>query len=172
MAAQNKSKQNKNNIFRRSPFGWLLIIFLLIMLANSLSNVPVNGIPKEISYSQFFHILRDNPDKIRSVTKMETVLQGELTDNSKFFVNIPDNDQELLSLMRQNLKSFEVKPARTFWISLLLNLGPILLLIFFWWMMAARGEQLGSRIMSFGKVRSKIQSETERATFNDVAGVS
>ena len=37
--------------------------------------------------------------------------------------------------------------------------------------MASRGEQLGSRIMSFGKVKSKIQSETEKATFNDVAGV-
>jgi cell division protease FtsH len=171
MPAQNKSRKSKNNIFKRSPFGWLLIIFLFIMLVNSLSNVPVSGIPKEISYSQFFHILKDNPEKIKSVAKTETVLQGELTDGSKFFVNMPDNDPEMLSIMRQNLKNFEVKPARTFWISLLFNLGPILLLIFFWWMMAARGEQLGSRIMSFGKVRSKIQSETEKATFNDVAGV-
>ena len=168
---QNKPKPNKNNIFKRSPLGWLLIIFLFIMLVNSINNIPISGVPKEITYSQFFRTLRDNPDSIKLATKTETILQGEFTDNSKFFVNLPDNDPEMLSLMRQNLKNFEVKPARTFWVSLLFNLGPILLLIFFWWMMAARGEQLGSRIMSFGKVKSKIQSDNEKATFNDVAGV-
>ncbi|MDD5128344.1 MAG: ATP-dependent zinc metalloprotease FtsH [Candidatus Omnitrophica bacterium] len=169
---QNKPKPNKNNIFKRSPLGWLLIIFLFIMLVNSINNMSITGIPKEITYSQFFRTIRDNPETIKQATKTETILQGEFTDNSKFFVNLAENDPELLSLMRQNLKNFEVKPARTFWVSLLFNLGPILLLIFFWWMMAARGEQLGSRIMSFGKVKSKIQSETEKATFNDVAGVN
>ncbi|MFA6129785.1 MAG: ATP-dependent zinc metalloprotease FtsH [Candidatus Omnitrophota bacterium] len=171
MPLENKPKSNKNNIFKRSPLGWLLIIFLFIMLVNTINNIPTNGIPKEISYSQFFRTLRDNPGNIKNATKTESILQGEFSDNSKFFVNLPDNDPEMLALMRQNLKNFEVKPARTFWISLLFNLGPILLLIFFWWMMAARGEQLGSRIMSFGKVKSKIQSDNEKATFNDVAGV-
>ncbi|MCM8781394.1 MAG: ATP-dependent zinc metalloprotease FtsH [Candidatus Omnitrophica bacterium] len=49
----------------------------------------------------------------------------------------------------------------------------MILLILFWWMMASRGEQLGNRILSFGKVRPKIHSEKdgERVTFNDVAGV-
>ncbi|MDD5561400.1 MAG: ATP-dependent zinc metalloprotease FtsH [Candidatus Omnitrophica bacterium] len=171
MPIQNKPKINKNNLFKRSPLGWLLIIFLFIMLVNTINNIPITGIPKEIPYSQFFRILRDNPESIKQATKTEIILQGEFSDNSKFFVNLPENDPEMLSLMRQNLKNFEVKPARTFWISLLFNLGPILLLIFFWWMMAARGEQLGSRIMSFGKVKSKIQSDNEKATFNDVAGV-
>ncbi len=171
MPMQDKPKSNKINLFKRSPFGWLLLIFLFIMLVNTINNIPITGIPKEITYSQFFRTIRDNPESIKQATKTETILQGEFSDNSKFFVNLPENDPEMLTLMRQNLKNFEVKPARTFWVSLLFNLGPILLLIFFWWMMAARGEQLGSRIMSFGKVKSKIQSENEKATFNDVAGV-
>jgi cell division protease FtsH len=171
MATQKKPKLNKTNIIKRFPFGWLLLFFLLIMLMNSFSNIQATGIPKEVSYSQFYQTLKNNPELIKKVTKIETVLQGDFSDNSKFFVNFPENDPEMLSLMRQNLKNFEIKPARTFWISLLFNLGPILLLIFFWWMMAARGEQLGSKIMSFGKVRSKIQSNNEKATFDDVAGV-
>ncbi|MCX5669006.1 MAG: ATP-dependent zinc metalloprotease FtsH [Candidatus Omnitrophica bacterium] len=171
MEPQKKPKLNKTNILKRFPFGWLLVFFLLIMLMNSFNNIPVTGIPKEISYSQFYQTLKNNPESIKKVTKIETVLQGDFSNNSKFFVNIPENDPEMLGLMRQNLKSFEIKPARTFWITLLFNLGPILLLIFFWWMMAARGEQLGSRIMSFGKVKSKIQSNNEKATFDDVAGV-
>ncbi len=171
MPTQNKPKSNKNNMFKRFPFGWLLVIFLFIMLVNTFNNVSVTGVPKEISYSQFYQTLKDNPGRIKKVTKTETILQGDFSDNSKFFVNIPENDPEILSLMRQNLKNFEVKPPRTFWVSLLFNLGPILLLIFFWWMMAAKGEQLGNRVMSFGKIKPRIQGETEKTNFNDVAGV-
>jgi cell division protease FtsH len=169
------NKNNKNNrkinIFKRFPLGWVLGIIVFFMVINSLST-SITGVPKEMTYSDFYNELKDHPEKIKSVVQMETVLQGENTDSSKFFVNIPERDPELLNLMRQNLKSFDVKPPRTFWTTLLFNLGPILLLIFFWWMMAARGEQLGNKIMSFGKVRTKIQStDREKVTFNDVAGV-
>jgi len=169
MNPQNKNKPNPPNN-KRFPFGWLFVFLLFILLVNSF-NMPVNGISKEITYSQFYKALKDDPSNIKKVTKMENLLEGEFSNNSKFFVNIPENDQELLNLMRVNLKNFEVKPARTFWISLLLNLGPILLLIFFWWMMASRGEQLGSKIMTFGKIKSKIQTNSDKATFDDVAGV-
>ncbi|MFA5062521.1 MAG: ATP-dependent zinc metalloprotease FtsH [Candidatus Omnitrophota bacterium] len=160
----------KKNVFKRSPFGWILAIILVFVVLNSIS-IPINGIPKEITYGNFYSILKNNPEKIKTVTKMEALLQGEFTDNSKFLVNIPDNDTELLNLLRQNVRGFDVKPPRTFWSSLLFNLGPILLLIFFWWMMAARGEQLGNKIMTFGKAVPKVHSGIEKVTFNDVAGV-
>ncbi|MFA5149849.1 MAG: ATP-dependent zinc metalloprotease FtsH [Candidatus Omnitrophota bacterium] len=160
----------KKNIFKRSPFGWILAIIIFFILINSF-NVPMSGMPKEVPYGAFFAILKNNPEKIKTVTKVENLLQGEFTDNSKFLVNIPDNDTELLNLMRQNVKSFDVKPPRTFWTSLIFNLGPIFLLIFFWWMMAARGEQLGNKIMTFGKVAPKVHAGAEKVTFNDVAGV-
>jgi len=173
MANHNIPKSKKNKILRRFPWVWLLVIIVFYLLMNSLT-IPMTGIPKEISYSDFYGVLKSTPEKIKSVSKIETVLQGEFTDNSKFFVNIPDNDTELLSLMRQNLKRFDIKPPRTLWANIFYSLGPVVLLIFFWWMMAARGEQLGNRIMGFGKVRPKIHSEKEgeKVTFNnDVAGV-
>jgi len=160
----------KKNAFKRSPFGWILGIILFFVIINSLS-IPAGGVPKETAYGNFFSILKNDPEKIKSAVKMETILQGEFSDNTKFLVNIPDNDPELLNLLRQNVRSFDIKPPRTFWTSLIFNLGPILLLIFFWWMMAARGEQLGNKIMTFGKAIPKIHSATEKVTFNDVAGV-
>ena len=170
--ANNNYKQKKNGKIKRFPIVWILGFFAFLMIINSF-NVPISGVTKEMAYSEFYKVLKDTPDKIKTVSKIENVLQGEFTDGSKFSVNIPDNDQPLISLMSSNLKHFDVKPPRTFWASLLFNLGPILLLIFFWWMMAARGEQLGNKIMTFGKVRPKIQTgnEGEKATFNDVAGV-
>ncbi len=173
MPGKNNPNLKKNNIFKRFPFGWIFAIIIFYFLFSML-NLSVTGVPKEISYSEFYSTLKDAPDKIQSVTKIETVLQGEYIDHSKFFLNIPDNDQELLNLMRKNLKSFEVKPPRTLWANLLFNLGPVILLIFFWWMMAARGEQLGNKVMGFGKIQPKIHSDkqAEKVTFHqDVAGV-
>ncbi len=170
MANNKVPKSKKNNIFKRFPFSWLLIIiffYLLIILPNML----VTGVTKEIIYSDFYRMLKNEPQKIKSLVKTENELQGEFRDGTRFKLTIPDNDQELMNLIRQNVANFEVRPLRTFWAALLFNLGPILLLILFWWMMAARGEQLGNKIMTFGKIKQKIQSDTEKATFNDVAGV-
>ncbi len=172
MAKNHFPKLKKGNLFKRFPFGWIFALVIFYLLISSI-NLSITGIPKEIPYSDFYRMLKDSPEQIKSVAKIETVLQGEFADNAKFFVNIPEDDKDLLSLMRQNLKHFEVKPPRTFLANLFYSLGPVVLLIFFWWMMASRGEQLGNRILSFGKVRPKIQSdkESEKVTFNDVAGV-
>ena len=165
----NKLKNGRG--LKGSPFTWIIVFFLFLLFINSL-NIST-GIPTEISYSKFYSILKDTPDKIKAVTKVESRLEGEFADHTKFSVNIPDNDTELLSLMRTNLKSFDVKPPRTFLAALLINVLPFLLLILFWWFMAARGEQLGNKVLSFGKIRPKINSEKEgdKVTFNDVAGV-
>ena len=172
MPDDNIPKYKKKKLFKRLPWGWIFALIIFYIFISSL-NVSMTGVPKEISYSEFYKILKDDPAKIRSLTKIETELTGEFTDNTKFKLNIPDNDQELLSLIREKEVHFEVKPARTFLAALLFNLGPILLLILFWWLMASRGEQLGNRILSFGKMRPKIhgEKEGEKVTFNDVAGV-
>ncbi|MBL7151451.1 MAG: ATP-dependent zinc metalloprotease FtsH [Candidatus Omnitrophica bacterium] len=167
-----KKTNHKNNVFKRFPFGWILALIIFFIIINSY-NMSLSGVPKEIAYSQFYNILKNQPQTIKSLTKVENRLEGEYSDNSKFFLYIPENDTVLLNLIRQSQLPFEVKPPRTFWVALIFNLGPILLLIFFWWMMASRGEQLGSRIMGFGKMQPKIHSEKDgdKATFNDVAGI-
>ncbi|MDP2940967.1 MAG: ATP-dependent zinc metalloprotease FtsH, partial [Candidatus Omnitrophota bacterium] len=113
----------------------------------------------------------DNPKEIKYLVKTENELRGEFSNGAKFKLTIPDNDQGLLNSIRNNVSNFEVKPLRTFWAAMIFNLGPILLLIVFWWMMAARGEQLGNRIMTFGKMKPKVHVDTEKVTFDDVAGV-
>jgi len=151
---------------------WILVIFGLFYLLNSIE-ISSKGIPREISYSEFYRILKENSQNIKSLSKTDTLLQGEFQDGAKFFVNIPENDQELLSLIRDNVSNFKINPVRTLWANLFFSLGPILLLILFWWIMASRGEKLGDRILSFGKVRPRIhtEKEAEKITFNDVAGV-
>jgi len=172
MPNNNGHKFKKNKALKRFPWGWLIAIFLLYLFIFSPFIQMPNFAPKEVAYLEFYKTLKDSPGQIKSVVKTENVLLGEFVNNTKFTVNIPESDPELLSLMRTNLNDFDVKPPRTLLAGILLNLLPVGLLIFFWWMMASRGEQIGNRIMSFGKISPKIHSEkNEKVTFNDVAGV-
>ncbi|HAH21140.1 MAG TPA: cell division protein FtsH [Candidatus Omnitrophica bacterium] len=149
---------------------WLLIILGAIYFLNFVNIMPI----EEIKYGDFYRLLKENPASgaIARVAKIDSRLEGELKDKKKFIVLIPDNDRDLLALLRENVSHFEIK-TQPLLMSLLFSLGPVLLLIFFWWLMAARGEQLGNRIMGFGKIRAKLSDETkaQKTTFNDVAGV-
>lgn len=162
-----KKKLNQKTVL------WVIILLGMFYLLNSIE-VSVKGIPIKIAYSDFYKALKDNPDNIRWVTKVEgeLKLEGEFSNGSRFFVYIPENDPELLNLMRQNVKNFSVRPP-SIWGNLFFQLSGVILLILFWLWMANRGEQLGSRILSFGKVRPKvrIEGEGEKITFGDVAGV-
>ena len=171
--ANNKIPGSKKpSILKRFPLGWLIAVIVFYLFISSI-NFSVTGVPKKMAYGEFYGILKDSPAKIKSLSKTENLLEGEFNDNTRFFVNIPDNDTELLNLIRQNVKQFDVRPPRTLLTNLFYSLGPVVLLIVFWWMMAARGEQLGNRVMGFGKVRPKLhsESESEKVNFNDVAGV-
>ena len=166
-----KSKMNKMNA-KRPNIIWLLIIIGIFYLINFVSvSLPV----KEIKYGDFYRLLKENPvsGSITQVAKVDSRLEGELKDKSRFFVLIPEGDLELLALLKENVPHFEIK-QQPLLLSLVFSLGPVLLLILFWWLMAARGEQLGNRIMGFGKIRPKLaeSDKREKITFNDdVAGV-
>ena len=84
MANNKISNPKKRNILQRFPFGWIFAVIILVMLFNSLS-VPISGVPKEISYSDFYKALKEHPEKIKAVTKTENVLQGDFMDNSRFY---------------------------------------------------------------------------------------
>ncbi|MBD3263607.1 MAG: ATP-dependent zinc metalloprotease FtsH, partial [Candidatus Omnitrophica bacterium] len=123
--------------------------------------------------------LKNNIDKpvIKSVTLTENLLKGEFTEGAgggEFYLYIPPEDKELLSLLRKNVADFEVEPARTMWVNIFYSLGPMLLFILFLWYFSYRGSQMGSRVWGFGKSRA-VAMDKERSTkitFNDVAGIN
>ncbi len=68
---------------------------------------------------------------------------------------------------------WQVKPASTMMMSLLLNFVPILLIFGLIWFFMFRQMQGGSnKAMSFGKSRARLANQTDKvASFEDVAGV-
>lgn len=173
---KNPKKTNPpNNNFLRSGF-FIMAIFLGILWLTSLFSAGMGGMVKKLTYSEFYYKLEHNLEKrqIASVKMIDNLIQGEFTEDAgRFYLHIPQEDEELLTLLKKNVEKFEVEPPRTFLSNILFSLGPILILIGFFWYMSYKGNQMGSRVWGFGKSRAKLmdKEKTTRVTFGDVAGI-
>lgn len=151
-------------------FVWFLVILTTFYMMGIIQNNI--SVRKELTYSEFYKVLKDSPSRLRSVAMIDNILQGEFTNGSRFFVNIPPDDKDLLSLLRVNAPDFVVKPAKTMWLNILFSLGPVVLFIAFLWYFSYRGAEVGNRIWSFGKIKARLGSDNnEKVTYADVAGV-
>ncbi|MDD5496702.1 MAG: ATP-dependent metallopeptidase FtsH/Yme1/Tma family protein, partial [Candidatus Omnitrophica bacterium] len=155
---------------------WVLITLGIIFLFNTWTQTGEKPV-QEMPYARFFEMVKSNAgtNEIKSSIKVENIIKGELSDGSKFTVNIPENDQDLIRLLRENVRDFDVRPPKTLWMNIFYYLGPTVLFIVFLWLFAYRspgGPGGGGRILSFGKSRATLASEsTRKVTFEDVAGV-
>jgi len=84
--ANNAPKSKKNNGFRKIPLGWILAFIVFLLFINSLNLTPISGLAKEISYSEFYRTLKNNPQNIKSLVKFENELQGEFKEDRKSVV--------------------------------------------------------------------------------------
>ena len=116
---------------------WMLVALGVMFLLNSWLQ-KFEKPTQELSYSKFFEILRNNPSAqaIRSCVKTEGIVRGEFADGTVFVVNIPENDQDLMRLLRENVRNFDIKPPKTLWVNLFYSLGPMLLFMLFLWLFA------------------------------------
>ncbi len=168
----------------RPPYPWLrwlvwgMLGFTLFYLFR-LNGITPEGLPQEISYSEFFRWLsseKDSDPKIRSAVLIGNEIRGQLVQGRPFRVAIPDptQDTELIRKVRERVPDFRVEiPRASFWLNFLFNLlGPFLFLALIW-MLMFRGQQGGGRLLSFGKSRARqvLPEEAQRITFSDVAGV-
>lgn len=173
-----KGKKIKNKKSPPKPPGkWILWIILILgaMYLFRIGSLATEGLPREISYGQFYSLVKNNKEtrQIRAVVRIENIVRGEFADGSKFIVNIPNDDPDLMKLLRKNVADFTIRPPRTLLVNLFYSLGPMVLLILFFWFFVYRGAtQAGGRILSFGKSRAREMSEDKiKVTFKDVAGV-
>ena len=168
----NKTKPTPPQGVRKGGFPlfvWLLFVLGAAYLLGIYQNNAVTR--KELTYSEFYKVLKENPTNLRSVSMIEDTLQGDLANGSKFIVYIPTDDKDLLALLRTNAPDFTVKP-KTGWINFLFTFGPVVFFVAMLWFFSYRGSEMGNRIWSFGKVKARLGSDSkEKVTFADVAGV-
>jgi len=168
-----KTENKPGNKINKNVLLWIGLFLLLIYIFR-LDSFSAASAPRELTYGEFYRLLKENSQTaaIKSVVKIEDQLKGALSSGVHFTVRIPQEDPELLSLLRNNVPDFDIKPPKTLWANIFYSLGPMLLFIGFLWFFVYRGAQGGGKILSFGKSRAKqISGDKLKITFDNVAGV-
>ena len=155
---------------------WVIIACIFLIIASQPTPNSSKAAAK-MTYSQFYAALKTNKEtqqikKISLAEGAENVVRGTLKDGSEFRLNIPNDDKDILALMRENVGDMTVQPLETFWSQVFFSFVPVFLIIFFIWFLSRRGAEMGNKIWSFGKSRAKVTDKGQnKITFADVAGV-
>ncbi|UCB57790.1 MAG: ATP-dependent zinc metalloprotease FtsH [Candidatus Omnitrophota bacterium] len=157
----------------RSLLLWLLIIMSLISLYR-MGSVSIQGEPYKPSYSEFYQMVKGNKEsgQIASAVRAESTIEGKLSDGRRYIVYVRPENEDIDTLLAENVADFSYKTAR-WWAAVLYSLGPMILFILVLWFFFYRGAtQGGGRLLAFGKSRAKeLTSDRLKTTFKDVAGV-
>ncbi len=176
---ENKKKTQNPNFIRGATI-WI-IIFMGLMALTNIFSFKLNI--KELNYSEFYRLVEDNPrnNTIKLAKETDNEITGEFTEKGAkeigegkeyFKVYIPENDKDMLALLRKNVNKFTIEPPKA-WANMLYYLFPTLIFIAFLWYFSYKGNQLGSRVWSFGRSRAQVieKEKATRITFKDVAGI-
>ncbi len=157
------------NQFYKNLALWLVISLVMIMLFNMMTQQ--DRTIKPVPYSTFLAALDD--ERIVEVKIQGSNIEGKYTDGSSFKTYAPD-DPDLIAHLRERGVSIEAQPDEnnSFWMTMMVSWGPILLLIAVWIFFMRQMQSGGGKAMSFGKSRAKLLNESSvKVTFNDVAGI-
>ena len=98
---------------------WLILGFTFLWWFNQSEQNYKLLTPQKINYSEFYRKLVDNPqtNEIQKLTLSEgteSLLKGKFKSGTDFQLNIPQNDDTLIELIRTNVSDFTVVPEDTF----------------------------------------------------------
>ncbi len=149
---------------------FVIILFILMMVKGTDNS-------QEVKYSDVIKDLQSS--KLTTVDlqsdKATIKVKG---DEKKYLVYIPDvssfvNELNTAIKNKQDIKvSFHPPAQAPWWVAILPTVGLIVIFVLFWvfFLQQSQGGG-GSRVMSFGKSRAKMNTDDKRKiTFGDVAG--
>ncbi|MDR2708693.1 MAG: ATP-dependent zinc metalloprotease FtsH [Elusimicrobiota bacterium] len=147
---------------------WFSLFMVIFMFMNSARN---KSAVSDWDYSYFKQMVKTG--NVSNVVVEPDSITGEYKDEKgqvQKFKTLPMDDPNLVRDMEAaNIQTFK-GAAKSWWMTLLVSWGPVLLLIIFWiWMM--RGMMGGGKqAMNFGKSKAKKSDGQLKVTFQDVAG--
>ena len=157
------------NQFYKNIALWLVISLVMILLFNMMTQQDQQQ--ESVSYTTFVSALDEG--RVQDVLIQGPNIEGTYQDGTRFKTFAP-SDPNLISELRQHDIVIQAKPEedRSFWMTMLVSWGPILLLIAVWIFFMRQMQGGGGKAMNFGKSRARLLSDTQgMVTFKDVAGV-
>jgi len=151
---------------------WLVILFMLMGLFQVFQSSTRTVAVADKNYSEFVEAV--DAGTVRSVTITNNVVNGLLTDGSRFETTLPDGADVVSRLEGRGVEITARAPESSpFWSILLSSWLPFLVIIGVWFFFIRQMQGGGKGgAMGFGKSRAKMLTETQgKVTFEDVAGV-
>ena len=151
----------------------LLIIASLVLLRNPIEQITKMDI-EDYTLDQFISKVESDQVKQVLIKDKSQIISGTLKDGTKFTLNyISDYGETITNILREHKVKIETDPENTpFWVSLLLNWGPIILSIGLLFFFLSQMQGSGSKVLAFGKSKAKLVTKDQpRVTFKDVGGL-
>jgi cell division protease FtsH len=164
-----------NNKRWRNAGLYVLLAVVAIALATTFLEKPAPA-QKTLKYSQFIQEVKqgDIENVGLSADRSRALVQAK--DGTKMTVNLPPNDNQLVSILTENVKgNIYVLPQNdeSVWFRVLSSLFfPVLLLVGLFFLLRRAQSGPGNQAMNFGKSKARVQMEPQtQVTFGDVAGI-
>ena len=148
---------------------WLIIAIILISFINIMGQSTSSHPP--VVFSEFMNQVENG--EVTEVVMQGNQIVGQYTSGTTFQTISPNEDPNLIRIMRENSIRIEVKPPeQTSWyLSALISWFPMLLLLGIWIFFMRQMQSGGGKALSFGKSKARLLNETKKKiTFKDVAG--
>jgi len=154
------------NKFAKNIGVYILLIVVSILIAQLFMDPPTGEV--DLNYTQLVsEIDRGNISNITIVGSTE--VKGQY-NNREFEVPIPDMQVFLSEISGAELNiDTEPEPSPPWWLSILGYALPILIFIGIWFFIMQRMQGGGSKMMSFGKSKAKLNEGKGDIDFDDVA---
>ncbi|MDR1026000.1 MAG: ATP-dependent zinc metalloprotease FtsH [Lactobacillus sp.] len=154
----------------RSIIIWLLAFLALSALMGSFQESAMKANADSLAFSDFMEEVQNK--KVREVVIEGANINGKFTDGKDFYTYAPE-DPEMVKVLRENGVKVEAKPVdttvSTFW-GVLISWFPMILLIGVWVFFMRQANSSNNKAMGFGKSRARLNENTKKITFKDVAG--
>jgi cell division protease FtsH len=164
-----------NNKRWRNAGLYVLLAVVAIALATSFLPTPAPA-QKTLKYSQFIQEVKRGDIENVGLSADRSRAQVQAKDGTKMTVNLPPNDNQLISILTDNVKgNIYVLPQNdeSVWFRVLSSLFfPVLLLVGLFLLLRRAQSGPGNQAMNFGKSKARVQMEPQtQITFGDVAGI-
>ncbi len=161
------------------PYLFLIIIIMAVFYFFNVMNQKVNV----LTYDEFMKDMKNGNVSELVVVPKERAQLYEVTgkldgyqDNETFFVRMPLSDEVMKKLVEANEEidfSFDVKadPESSSLLLILVNVVPLLILVGAAFFLFSRQVGGANKSMDFGKSKAKLNTDKNKVTFQDVAGL-
>ncbi|MFZ5426903.1 MAG: ATP-dependent zinc metalloprotease FtsH [Thermodesulfobacteriota bacterium] len=157
------------NNFTKNLGIWAVICVVMIVLFNLLNQQPQQQ--TKLAYSDFLKKVTEG--QVEAVKIQGRRVDGATTDGSRFTTYVP-SDPNMVKTLIDNKVQVRAEPDEEspWYVSIFVSWFPMLLLIGVWIFFMRQMQGGGGKAMSFGRSRARlITQDTQRVTFQDVAGV-